>query len=165
LRRYIFKRSLHIFSRFFEFLLFVGTLVLAAFLFINSVFVIYSFANALGWEQVPAKIINVKFLRHDDSQGRQDSFERKLAYSYIYNKEEFTSQREHFGIERYFSKPNSDYVEDQQIKVYVNPNSPNDSVMSRFNLKTFTMQLILMSVLFGTSYLFRPKWLKNITSR
>ena len=131
-------------------------------LFLNSVFVIYSFANALGWEQVPAKIVNVRFIRHDDSQGRKDSFERLLTYSYIYNKQEFTSQREHFGIERYFSKPNSDYVADQQIKVYVNPNSPNDSVMYRFNLKTFTMQLILMGVSFGTSYIFRPKWLKKV---
>ncbi len=102
-------------------------------------------------------------MRHDDSQGRQDSFERKLAYHYIFDKKEFTSQREHFGVERFFSKPNTDYVEAQQIKVYVDPNSPSESVIYRFSLKTFTMQLFLMVVLFGAAYLFRPKWLKNIT--
>jgi hypothetical protein len=155
---------MRIFSRFFEFLIFAGSCVLSVFLFLNSVFVIYCFANSLGWEQVPAKVINVQFLRHDDSQGRQDSFERKLVYNYIYDKKEFTSQREHFGVERFFSKPNTDYVEAQQIKIHVDPNSPSESVIYRFSLKTFTMQLILMVVLFGSAYLFRPKWLKNITS-
>ena len=156
---------MRILSKIYEFLLFVLSLAFAVFFVVHSFFVIYSFANSLDWQQVSAEVVSVKFVRHDDSKGRQDTYERKLVYKYFYDEKEFTSQSEHFGFGRFFSKPNTDYIKAQQIKVYVDPNAPEESVVYRFNLLTFMMQIILMTVLFGVAYLFRPKWLKNITRK
>ncbi|WP_456243349.1 DUF3592 domain-containing protein [Thalassotalea algicola] len=132
---------------------------------VHSIYVIYSYLNSYDWVETPSQVVSVNFVRHDDSQGRQDTYERKVSYKYSYFGQEFLSDRESFGFVRFFSDPNEKYVSKQTINVYVNPNSPSQSVIYRFNGATFLMQLLIMLISFGGVYLFRPKWLKNITRR
>jgi len=128
----------------------------------HSIYIVYSYLNSSDWDKVSSEVVSVNFVRHDDSQGRQDTYERKLSYKYTYKDEEFISERESFGFVRFFSKSNEEYAPAQQISVYVDPSKPNQSVVDRFNLITFLMQLLIMFISLAVVYLFRPKWLKKV---
>ena len=142
-----------IYERFIFLLLLFGALILVA----NIGYLIYRTVSSFDWQPVMADVTLVKFVKHDDSLGRKDSYERVLAYQYTYANEAFTSEREYFGMRRFFSSMNSDYQEGQQIEVYVDPDAPDQSVIKRYDITTIALQMLLLLIFFTGAYFFKPK--------
>lgn len=147
-----------VFSKIYEFLLFLLFLGSGLFLAVHAIYVFSCYSESSDWDKVSSEVVDVNFVRVEDSQGKKDSYERKLSYKYVYKGQEYISEREYFGLVQTFSKRNDDYIPSQSIIVYVDPNKPSESVVQRFNLSTFLGQSLIMFISFGVAYLFRPSW-------
>ncbi|OBP16577.1 hypothetical protein A5320_04050 [Rheinheimera sp. SA_1] len=148
-----------VFSKIYEFLLFLLLLGSGLFLAVHAIYVFSCYSESSDWDKVSSEVVDVNFVKVEDSQGKKDSYERKLSYKYVYKGQEYISKREYFGLVQTFSKPNDDYIPSQNIIVYVDPSEPSKSVVHRFNLFNFLGQSLVMFISFGIAYLFRPNWI------